>query len=71
MSFAFLNMSEVEKNDKVEESVLMMLKLDRERHSIEDELTLKANEKGIPVHLLTAFKWATPEDRCCPLGSAY
>lgn len=66
MSFASLNTSEAEKNDKVEESVLMVLKLGRERHSREDELTLTANKEGIPVHLLT-----TPEDRCCPLGGAY
>lgn len=61
-------MSEAEKNDKVEESVLMMSKL--KRHSREDELTLTANKEGIPVHLLTAIKWGTPEDKCCPLGGA-
>lgn len=49
----------------------MMLTLDGERHSGKDELTLTANTEESQVHLLTACKLATPEDKGCPLGGAH
>lgn len=65
-----LNSSGAENNNKVEESVWMMLTLDGERHSRKDELTLTVNTEESQVHLLTACKLATPEDKGCPFGGA-